>query len=294
MKDNEAKTGNNFSGLSGSQNHWADAEFEIPAAYAVTTTSAEEAYQQVLANAGATLPKRDSIDRRIVNEVQTQTAAFGGSKGANSGIIDSHKGTRPASVGLIDFNAWASYYVDVTPVADSVATFKRQQIIIYVGSSGASTRKVLVNEVVTIKSAFDTDKDGMPDWWEDTNGLDKTNPDDRNNVSASGYTMLEVYLNSIDGTEDEKANLATGTAKNGAASQPHLRIYPNPATTHFTIETVLEPRLVEVYSIAGQKVATYPAEGMRTFGTSVLRGGIYVVKVTFANGKVATQKMSKF
>ena len=44
---------------------------------------------------------------------------------------------------------------------------------------------------------IDTDHDGMPDDWEDENGLEKSNPDDRNNVSSDGYTMLEIYLNSI-------------------------------------------------------------------------------------------------
>jgi pectate lyase len=37
----------------------------------------------------------------------------------------------------------------------------------------------------------------MPDDWEDKNGLDKSNPNDRNKVSSDGYTMLEKYLNSI-------------------------------------------------------------------------------------------------
>jgi hypothetical protein len=43
----------------------------------------------------------------------------------------------------------------------------------------------------------DTDHDGMPDSWEDANGLDKNNAADRNDIHTSGYTMLEVYLNSI-------------------------------------------------------------------------------------------------
>ena len=39
----------------------------------------------------------------------------------------------------------------------------------------------------------DTDSDGMPDEWESANGCDPTTPD--NNVRhASGYTMLEMYL----------------------------------------------------------------------------------------------------
>ncbi|MDR0712630.1 MAG: T9SS type A sorting domain-containing protein [Prevotellaceae bacterium] len=287
MKDNEAKTANNFSGLSGSQSHWATAEFAIPEEYAVTTTSAEDAYLQVLKNAGATSPKRDSIDIRIAHEVQTQTAAFGGSKGKNSGIIDSHKGTKPDAVRITSFNAWASYYVDVTPVAGSKTQFRRRQIIIYKGTSGASTREELINDFVHIASSVDTDLDGMPDEWEELNGLDKNNPDDRNSINpASGYTMLETYLNYT-------ADKSTGIAKSSAKTQPHLRIYPNPASTHFTIETVLEPKQVEIYSMSGQKVASYPAEGARTFGVSVLPTGVYVVRVAFANGKAATQKLIK-
>jgi len=46
---------------------------------AVTTTSAEQAYVDVLAGAGATYPTRDAVDARIVNEV----------KNRSGGIIDS-------------------------------------------------------------------------------------------------------------------------------------------------------------------------------------------------------------
>lgn len=40
---------------------------------------------------------------------------------------------------------------------------------------------------------LDTDKDGMPDQWELANGLNPNLPD-QNTLHASGYTMLEVYL----------------------------------------------------------------------------------------------------
>lgn len=44
----------------------------------------------------------------------------------------------------------------------------------------------------------DTDQDGMPDMWEDSHGLDKIDPDDRNGDNDSdGYTNLEEYLNGI-------------------------------------------------------------------------------------------------
>lgn len=64
-----------------------DSEFPVPY---VTTHSAEEAYELVLADAGATLPARDEIDNRIVEEVRTGTATYGGLvSGLDSGIIDS-------------------------------------------------------------------------------------------------------------------------------------------------------------------------------------------------------------
>ncbi len=55
----------------------------------VTTQTAEEAYKLVLANAGAILPKRDSVDLRIIQEVKSGTATYGGVWGRGSGIIDS-------------------------------------------------------------------------------------------------------------------------------------------------------------------------------------------------------------
>jgi len=42
----------------------------------LTITSAEEAYEHVLANSGATLPKRDPVDTRIINEVRTGKTTY--------------------------------------------------------------------------------------------------------------------------------------------------------------------------------------------------------------------------
>jgi len=41
----------------------------------------------------------------------------------------------------------------------------------------------------------DTDNDGMPDCWEEANGLDPTDSGDHNRVMASGYTAVEEYCN---------------------------------------------------------------------------------------------------
>lgn len=43
----------------------------------------------------------------------------------------------------------------------------------------------------------DSDHDGMPDSWETANSLNPGDASDRNGVTPSGYTNLEVYLNSL-------------------------------------------------------------------------------------------------
>ncbi len=43
----------------------------------------------------------------------------------------------------------------------------------------------------------DADADGMDDAWELANGLDPADPEDRNDIHESGYTMLEMYLNGL-------------------------------------------------------------------------------------------------
>ena len=46
-------------------------------------------------------------------------------------------------------------------------------------------------------SDFDTDQDGMPNWWENVKGLDPYVADNNSYSDANGYTALEEYLNWI-------------------------------------------------------------------------------------------------
>jgi len=82
-------TANNWAGgVQGKYRKKVKIDSPVPFAPIVTHT-AEQAYQLVLANIGANIPKRDSIDIRIINEVKKGTATYGGKYGVRSGIIDS-------------------------------------------------------------------------------------------------------------------------------------------------------------------------------------------------------------
>jgi pectate lyase len=121
--------------------------------------TAEEAYQLVLENAGAILPKRDAVDTRILEEVRGGFATFEGM---------SYKQTHQVA--------------DVEKVCGIIDT-----------QNDVGGWPILKS----IPAPIDTDHDGMPDDWEDTNRLNKENPEDRNNLDSNGYTMLEKYLNSL-------------------------------------------------------------------------------------------------
>lgn len=105
----------------------------------VETWHANDAYDRVLAAAGATLPRRDSVDERIVREVMEGSGR----------LIDTQS----------DVGGWPQLDAGNPPQ--------------------------------------DSDSDGIPDEWESAHGLDPLEPADSAKLDASGYTMIEVWLNEI-------------------------------------------------------------------------------------------------
>ncbi len=163
MEGNQIVTKNNWNG--GIQKEYEAQDLDLLrldepwSAMPIDQQSAKDAFISVLKDVGATLPKRDIVDTRIIKEVREGNATFEGlgykqiknviDTTVTCGIIDSQD----------DVGSW--------PVLESKPAPK------------------------------DSDHDGMPDYWEDENNLNRSNPDDRNNTSPDGYTMLEKYLNSI-------------------------------------------------------------------------------------------------
>ncbi|GIW75538.1 MAG: hypothetical protein KatS3mg104_0601 [Phycisphaerae bacterium] len=70
-----------------------DQPFDMPP---VSTTSAKEAFEQVLNNVGATLPKRDAVDLRIIEQVKQRTGRMINSPSEVGGWPELESGDAPA------------------------------------------------------------------------------------------------------------------------------------------------------------------------------------------------------
>ncbi len=135
---------------------------EAIAAGEVTTHSAQEAYEKVLSYVGASLV-RDAVDARYMEEARTGTVNYTGAVSKRAGIVD--KINDPE------------------------------------GEEDPTTVSFPALREVTRPADFDTDGDGMPDEWEEANGLDKNNAADGNLYTLDSekqwYTNLEVYMNGL-------------------------------------------------------------------------------------------------
>ncbi len=130
---------------------------------AITILKAEDAKNYVLANAGATLPLRDAVDTRIVKQ-------------AASGKVEV-----PAGV--------------VAPTTQ----FKHRREPLDSYKQGIITDISQVGGYPEYKGTphKDSDNDGMPDDYEIKNKLNPNDPSDAAKITKSGYSNIEVYLNSV-------------------------------------------------------------------------------------------------
>jgi hypothetical protein len=135
--------------------------------------SADEAFRNVIANAGANLPRLDACDRRLLAEAAGETAMTRANptKSSYVGIIDS-----PDELGYAD-----SAYHD-TYVAGNKTYTNYPFLGLYPGETNDLT---------------DTDGDGMPDQYETANGLNPNDVRDGAKVTPNGYTNVEIFLNAV-------------------------------------------------------------------------------------------------
>ncbi|MDN3669351.1 polysaccharide lyase [Echinicola jeungdonensis] len=148
---------------------------------------AQEAYEFVLANVGATLPHRDPVDERVIRTVKTGKAEY-------------VKGLNPEDYYQFEHRRLPrdAYKMGIITDISQVGGYPE-----YKG-----------------KPYQDSDKDGMPDKWEKKQGLDPKDPTDANgDLNGDGYTNIEKYINGIDTKQktdwSKLANNHDTLAKNG-------------------------------------------------------------------------------
>lgn len=129
----------------------------------------------------------------------------------------------------------------------------------------------------TRPDGFDTDRDGMPDEWETANGLNPNDPNDANlytlDTEKGWYTNVEVYINSLVEPIIK--------AQNADAIEAVDEYYPSCVTGIEDAPVISsEVAKIEYFTLGGAKVSG-PVKG------------INIRKITYSNGKIATDKVIK-
>ena len=119
-----------------------------------TIHTAKDAMKIVTSYGGATMPMRDEHHQRNVKETLSGTWTYKGSKSGIKGEIDNEADITEHAAG----NGWEEY-----PEEQRAAD-------------------------------FDTDQDGMPDWWESIIGSNPSVANQNDDTNGDGWTLLEDYL----------------------------------------------------------------------------------------------------
>lgn len=210
----------------------------------VTTHSAVEAYNKVLAYVGASLV-RDAVDTRIITETENGTYTYTGSNGSTNGIIDTQS----------DVGGWPTYNTAAAPI--------------------------------------DSDNDGMPDTWEDTNGLNKNSASDGASTSLDGsYTNVEVYLNSLVSSIISSQNENALSVQNNKIDHSEIKIYPVPFQNQFYINFGKAEKVeqISVYNVLGKQIRLIKTNEIKSQTLKIdindKTGNLFIVKIVTANGVI--------
>lgn len=155
----------------------SDEPFVMPP---LTILPKEQTFDYVLNNVGATLPKRDIVDERIINEVRTGEVYY----------VKKLPKKNPYG------DLWG-----LSPRSQKEdGTFKYRRLGNDSYKYGIITDPAQMGGYPEYKGKprKDTDGDGMPDDWEIANGLNPNDPSDANkDCTGDGYTNIEKYINGI-------------------------------------------------------------------------------------------------
>ena len=200
----------------------------------LTYETADEAFAHVTAQAGASLPRYDEVDQRLLDEAAgRRNPQFAGASLPNDyGIIDS-----PSDITLTEHDPQFSSYP-------------------FLGLRSGE------------RYIVDSDCDGLPDSYETGLGLDPNNAADAAQVTANGYTHLENYLNGMaDGTVDKRL-YETSTTK----TDPNQ--IPATITISYVInDETVEGQAPASQTIAYGKSCTLPAKNSTIYKEGATQTG---------------------
>ena len=148
----------------------------------VASQTASNALKLVLSDTGCNQPMPDVIDRRVIGEVLDRTTHYTGTNGnpyVIFGVVQ--PGPSPNYPGFIDSQN------DVRDFTNAV------------GAANYSPNAPWP-PYSTYNVPLDTDRDGIPDWWETMKGLNPNSltgnfSDSNGDPDGDGYSNLEDYLN---------------------------------------------------------------------------------------------------
>lgn len=130
----------------------------------VSIMDARKAYDYTLANAGASLPVRDAVDKRVIEQVKTGKIQYteGGKAPVGKEFIKRRLPVDSYKKGIISDISQVGGYPEYkgTPYTDS-------------------------------------DNDGMPDSWEIKTALNPKDASDAVKITKNGYSNIENYINSV-------------------------------------------------------------------------------------------------
>jgi hypothetical protein len=168
----------------------SDEPFEMPF---VSIMGAEQAFNWVLQNVGATVPCRDIVDERICEEVRTGVAYYVKDYEKELAKIEKKTGVKQNPYG----DMWG-----LSPKSQNEEGFFKYRRL-----GNDSYKQGIITDPRQMggypdyrdwQPYQDTDLDGMPDAWELANGLNPNDPADANgDLNGDGYTNIEKYINAI-------------------------------------------------------------------------------------------------
>lgn len=220
------------------------------------TETAEDALNTVLEKVGATLPKRDVVDERVIAELKGEIAivrypyTIDGQDtpllGLSSGLIDTQQNLVPNNEPE-GTTAWDVY----TSSTDGY---------------------------------LDTDHDGIPDDWELSHGLNPNDITDGRLIAGNGYNHLENYLNGVD----------VSVSTDDIQSIENFNVYPNPVKGVLYMNSSIAITKVEVYNVVGKLLhSQHNLLGIQSISMESFKSGTYLIKAAGANNQQFVQKIVK-